>query len=187
MALARPPASGDRKHQPDMARIDFLLLGGFRPPTSGVARRALGGTARTGHSLHPPTPSQTERQRRGCGRSRPARLRLRPRRPPVLGQAGLRHPVGGAGPALRQKQAQADHHRIPRPAPASATPAFGNWRSCRAPRRIAARRRPNATPSSPAPCRRRQGLRWRPPIRLSAWIASSSSSNASFQTPLEMK
>jgi hypothetical protein len=30
-------------------------------------------------------------------------------------------------------------------------------------------------------------LRWRPPIRLSAWIASSSSSNASFQTPLEMK
>src|SRR5215471_7079617 len=25
MALARPPASGDRKHEPDGARIDFLL------------------------------------------------------------------------------------------------------------------------------------------------------------------
>src|SRR6202021_212276 len=27
VALARPPASGDRKREPDMARIDFLLLG----------------------------------------------------------------------------------------------------------------------------------------------------------------
>ena len=34
----------------------------------------------------------------------------------VLGHAGLRHPLGVAGPAFRQKQAQADHHRnlVPR-------------------------------------------------------------------------
>ena len=35
---------------------------------------------------------------------------------PGLGHAGLRHPVGGPGPAFRQEQPQADHHRnlVPR-------------------------------------------------------------------------
>ena len=104
MALARPPASGDRKHKPDIARIDFLLLGDsaahFRPRASSPWRNG-----RTGHRLHPPAPSQTERQRRGIDLGQ-RNLRLRTRRPPGLGRAGLCLPLGGAGPAFRQKQAR---------------------------------------------------------------------------------
>ena len=109
MALARPPASGDRKHQPDMARIDFLLLGiptaHFRPRASSPWRNA-----RTDHSLlrqHRRKPNASGAMRR----SRPARSPASSAPPAVLGHSGLRRPVGSAGPAFRQKQAQADHHR----------------------------------------------------------------------------
>jgi hypothetical protein len=116
MALARPPASGDRKHQPDIARIDFLLLGDSDRPLQAARVEPL--AERRGQAIacirqHRRKPNASGADAVDLGQRN---LRLRPRRPPVLGHAGLRHPVGGAGPALRQKQAQADHHRnlVPR-------------------------------------------------------------------------
>src|ERR1700722_10428275 len=61
VALARPPASGDRKREPDKARIDFLLLGDSDRPLQAARVEPLAELARTGHSLHPPAPPQTGR------------------------------------------------------------------------------------------------------------------------------
>jgi hypothetical protein len=49
----------------------------------------------------------------------------------------------------------------PRATPTLARPATGSWRSSRATRHIAARRRPNARPFSAMPCRRRSAKRRR--------------------------
>jgi len=111
MALARPPASGGRKYEPDIARIDFLLLGDSDRPLQAARVEPL--AERRGQAIacirqHRRKPNASGADAIDLGQRD---LRLRMRRPPVLGHAGLRHPVGDAGPAFRQKQAQADHHR----------------------------------------------------------------------------
>ena len=144
---------------------------GPQPPTSGRARRALGGTARTGHSLHPPAPPQTGRQRRGCDRSRRARSPASCARCDGLRARGPSSSESASPVRLsRQRTGASRSSPEPRPAPASATPASGNWRSCRAPRRIAARPRPNASPSSAVAVSSMTAGCASAPISLSAWI-----------------
>ena len=149
-AAALRPATGIRPARHGSDRLSAAW--GFRPPTPGRARRALGGKRR-GQAIACIRQHRRKPNTRRMRSISASAISLRPRRPPSLGHAGLRHPTGVTGPAFRQKQAQADHHRNLVPRQRQRHQASGNWRSCRAPRRIAVPTERDAL-SSAVPCRR---------------------------------
>ena len=180
MALARPPASGDRKHQPDMARIDFLLLGDSDRPLQAARAEPL--AERRG----PAIACIRQHRRKPNARSADAidlgqrDLRLRPRRPPSLGTRAF---------AIRPAslvQLSGRNRRKPIITGTSSRASVSDtsvWQLAVLP---SAEAYCGATPTECVPffgsavsSTTRTPLA--PPISLSAWIASSSSSGASFR------
>ena len=116
MALTRPPASGGREHERDVARVDFLQLRDSDRPLEAARIEPL--TERRGKAIacirqHRRKPNASGADAIDLGQRD---LWLCTRCAPILRHAGLRHPIGSVSPALRQKQAQADHDRnlVPR-------------------------------------------------------------------------
>ena len=111
IAFARPPASGDRKDEFDVARINLLMTRsadrpGQAPPAQRLAERRAHAIAGVGEN----------RAKTDAGGDQPIEfgerdLRLRPRRAPVCRHAGALQTNRIGCPTLRQEQPQADHHR----------------------------------------------------------------------------
>jgi hypothetical protein len=186
MALARPPASGDRKHQPDMVRIDFLLLGDSDRPLQAARAEALAerrgqAIACIRHTVANRTPAarmrsisasaisgfvRADRQVSGTRafaiRSASlVQLSGRNRRRPIITGTSSRASVSDT--SVWQLAVLPSAEAYCGATPTECVPFFGSAVS-------------STTRTALAP-----------PISLSAWIASSSVSGASFQTPLAMK
>ena len=156
MALTRPPASGDREHEPDVARVDFLQLPGFDPAPLEAARieplTERRGKAKTCIRQHRCKPNVSGADAIDLGQRD---LWLCTRCAPILGARGpcaIRSAASVSSPA---KQAQADHYQdlVPRQRQRHQRLAIGGLAERRGVLRSP--RRPNATPSSAVPCRRR--------------------------------
>src|SRR5271170_8204825 len=112
MPFARAAASGDGKHEFDVARVNLLMTGNANRP--GKPARAQGLTELSAHAIP------------GVGEDRPeanaggdqaiefgqSNLRLSPRRAIFGEHAGALEPNFLAAPGLRQEQPQADHHWV---------------------------------------------------------------------------
>ena len=160
---------------------------GCRPPRSDCDASAPDGTARSAHSRHRPAHSRSGHRLRSCDRFRQARSAAsfvpcdaRPERllaanvPDHCSSSPAKTDARPPAPALRRARA-------------SMTPAFGNWRSCRAPTHTAQQRRPSAHPSSASPCHRSPARHHCRRRACSAWTRSSASRGAASHTPAATK
>src|SRR6202453_492108 len=170
-ALARPPASGDRKREPDMARIDFLLLGGSDPPlqpprVEPLAERRGQAIACIRQHRRKPDASGADaidlgerdlrlraRDATVFGPASPVQLPGRNRRKPIITGTSSRASVSDT--SVWQLAVLPSAEAYCGATPTECEPFFGSAVS-------------SMTRAAPAP-----------PISLSAWIASSSSSSAS--------
>src|SRR6516164_11684535 len=111
MAFARSAASGDRKDELDVARIDLLMTrNADRPRQRSPAQRPAELCA------HAVAGVGEDRAKTNASADQPIEfgerdLRLRPRRTMIRGNAGALKPNAIVDPYLRQEQPKADHYR----------------------------------------------------------------------------